>query len=113
MAQRSSYVSKMLWGDSDTSVLKKASRGLRRPKAFLPLDGLGPSRCGRQTTTTRSSRPGKTLCHIPTQDWMKAPASWGCGCHAGEGVAKVLGEPITSPFLRGAPRWPFLRGGGG
>jgi hypothetical protein len=108
-----SYVSQMVWGDSDTSVLQKASRGLRRPKAFLPWDVLGPSRCGRQTTTTRRSRPGKTLCHIPTQAWMKAPASCGCGGHAGEGVAKVLGEPITSPRLRGAPRWPLTRVGGG
>src|SRR5712691_7783519 len=99
MAQRSSYVSKMAWGDSDPSVLKKASRGLRRPKAFGPLGFGRPARCGRQTTTTRMHRPGKTLCHIPTQDWMRVPASCGCGCQADEGVAKVLGEPITLPFL--------------
>src|SRR5712691_5206147 len=113
MAQRSSYVSKMVWADSDTSVLKNASRGFRRPKAFGPLDALVLLRCGRQTTTTRMGRPGRTLCHIPTQDWMKAPASCGCGCQAAEGVAKVFGEPITSPFLRGAPRWPLTRVGGG
>src|SRR5216683_1899875 len=112
MAQRSSYVSNMAWGDSDTSVLKKASRGLRRPKAFLPVDVVLSARCGRQTTTIRRGRPGHTLCHIPTHDWMKAPASCGCGCHAGEGVAKVLGEPISGPFLRGAPRWPLTRVGG-
>lgn len=35
---------------------------------------------------------------------MKAAASCGWGCHAGEGVAKVLGEPIRPPFLCGAPR---------
>src|SRR5687767_8012737 len=102
MAQRSAYVTNMAWGESDTSVLKKASRGLRHPKAVLPLGFLGPARCGRQTTTTRRSRPGRTLCQMPTQDWMKAPASCGCGCHAAEGVAKVFGEPITSPRLRGA-----------
>jgi hypothetical protein len=44
-------------------------------------------------------RPGKTLCHIPTQDWMKVPASCGCGSQVDAGVAKVLGEPMTAPFF--------------
>ena len=34
LAQRSSYVSKMAWADSATSVLQKASRGLRRPRPW-------------------------------------------------------------------------------
>src|SRR5712692_10092684 len=104
MAQRSAYVSTMVGADSDTSVLQKASRGFRRPKACGPLDALVPLRWGRQTTTTRRGRPGKTLCHIPTQDWIQVAASCGCGCQAAEDMAKVLGEPITLPRLRGAPR---------
>jgi hypothetical protein len=113
MAQRSSYVSNRVWGDSDTAGRQQASRGLRRPTAWRRLGWAGPSRCGRQTTTTRSRRAGQTLCPIPPQAWMQAPAAGGCGGHAGEGGAKVWGEPSMSPFLRGAPRWPFLRGGGG
>src|ERR1700675_1814123 len=102
----------MVWADSATSVLKKASRGLRRPKALVLLGAVVLWRCGRQTTTTRMGRPGQTLCHIPTQDWRKVAASCGEGGQAGEGVAKVLGEPIRAPFLRGAPRWPLTRVGG-
>ena len=38
------------------------------------------------------------------QAWISAPASLGWGDHPVAVCARVLGEPIRSPFLRGAPR---------
>ena len=83
------------------SVVKKASMA---GGGFLCPGRLGAGAPGRRSTTTRTRCPGNTGCHRPSQAWISAPASLGWGAHPVAVWARVLGEPIRSPFLRGAPR---------
>src|SRR4029434_3194813 len=83
------------------SVVKKASRA---GGGFLWPDGGVAGLPRRRSTTTRTRRPGNTACHRPSQAWISAPASLGWGDHPLAVWARVFGEPIRSPFLRGAPR---------
>src|SRR5262249_59481587 len=95
------YSFRMSWALNVRSVVKKASMA---GGGFLCPDCLGVGVPARRSTTTRTRRPGNTVCHRPLQAWISAPTSLGWGDHPLAVCARVFGEPIRSPFLRGAPR---------
>ena len=100
---------KMSWALNVRSVVKKASMA---GGGFLCPGRVVAGLLSRRSTTTRTRRPGNTECHSPHQACISAPASLGCGDQPWEVCTRVFGEPIRSPFLRGAPR-RFVVGVGG
>src|SRR5512145_308419 len=100
-AQRASYSCKMSWALHVRSVVNKAARA---GGGFLCPGCLGAGVPCRRTTTTRTRRPGNTACHRPAQAWSAAPVALGWGDHPLAVCARVFGEPLRSPFVRGAPR---------
>src|SRR5262249_4966655 len=108
-AQRWPYARTISAALNGRSVVKKAAMaggGFLWPRRFV---AGGP--CGRRTPP-RTRRPGPTAGHGPSQAWLSAPASLGWGVHPVVVCARVVGEPLRSPFWRGAPR-RFGIGGGG
>src|SRR2546426_12202811 len=108
-AQRALYSLKISWALTVRSVVKKASRA---GGGFLWPGCLGARVPSRRNTTTRTRRPGNTGCHRPSQAWISAPAALGWGNQPLAVCARVFGEPIRSPFLRGAPRRLWVGVGG-
>jgi hypothetical protein len=79
-------------------------KGLDRRGRFA-LPRLLQTACGITSHHDVSDQPsGNTACHRPHQAWTSAPFSSGCGAQPLEVCAKVCGEPIRAPLLRGAPR---------